>query len=51
MQIDERELEDIDLDKLEEAFNRKKLQIIPWEKLRKVHKVFTNSTTGATYRL
>jgi hypothetical protein len=51
MQIDERELEDIDLDKLEEAFNRKELQTIPLEQLRKVHKVFTDSTKGATSHL
>jgi hypothetical protein len=51
MQIDERELEDIDLDKLEEALNRKELQSIPLEQLRKVHKVFIDSTTGATSHL
>jgi hypothetical protein len=51
MQIDEKELEDIDLDKLEDAFNRKELQSIPVEQLRKVHKVFIDSTTGATSRL
>jgi hypothetical protein len=31
MQIDERELEDIDLNKPEEALNRKELQSIPVE--------------------
>ena len=51
MQIDEKELEDIDLDKLEDAFNQKEIQSIPVEKLRKVHKVFINSTTGATSHL
>jgi hypothetical protein len=51
MQIDERELEDIDRDKLEEALNRKEIQSILVEQLRKVHKVFIDSTTGATSRL
>jgi hypothetical protein len=46
-----RELADIDLDKLEDAFNKKELQTIPVEQLRKVHKVFIDSTTGATSRL
>jgi hypothetical protein len=48
MQIDEKELADIDLDELEDAFNRKELQSIPVEQLRKVHKVFIDSMTGAT---
>jgi len=48
MQIDERELEDIDLDKLEEALNRKELQSIPMEQLMKVHKVFIDPRVGAT---
>jgi hypothetical protein len=51
MQIDEKELTDIDLDKLEDAFNRKELQSILVEQLRKVHKVFIDSTAGATSRL
>jgi hypothetical protein len=48
MQIDEMELEEIDLDKLEETLNQKELQSIQVEKLRKVHKVFINSTMGTT---
>jgi hypothetical protein len=51
MQLDEQDLADIDLEKLEEAFNRKELQTIPVEQLRKVHKVFIDSTTGSTSRL
>jgi hypothetical protein len=51
MQLDEQDLADIDLEKLEEAFNKKELQSIPVEQLRKVHKVFIDSTAGATSRL
>jgi hypothetical protein len=51
MQMDEQELADIDLDKLEEALNKQDLKTIPVEKLRKVHKVFLDSTVGATSRL
>jgi hypothetical protein len=51
MQLDEKDLEDIDLEKLEEALNQKDLQNIPVDQLRKVHKVFTNSTAGSTARL
>jgi hypothetical protein len=51
MQLDEQDLVDIDLEKLEEAFNRKELQTIPVEQLRKVHKVFIDSTAGSTSRL
>jgi hypothetical protein len=39
---------DVDLEKLGEAFNKKELQTIPVEQLRKVHKVFIDSTAGAT---
>ena len=51
MQLDETDLEDIDLEKLEEALNQKDLQHISVDQLRKVHKVFTNSTAGSTERL
>jgi hypothetical protein len=51
MQLDDQDLADIDLEKLEEAFNKKELQTIPVEQLRKVHKVFIDSTIGATSRL
>jgi hypothetical protein len=42
---------DIDLEKLEEAFNRKDLQTIHVEQLIKVHKVFLDSTAGSTAQL
>jgi hypothetical protein len=51
MQLDDQDLVDIDLEKLEEAFNKKELQTIPVEQLKKVHKVFIDSTAGATSRL
>jgi hypothetical protein len=51
MQLDDQDLVDIDLNKLEEAFNKNELQTIPVEKLRNVHKVFIDSTAGATSRL
>jgi hypothetical protein len=51
MLMDETDLADIDLEKLEEALNQKDLQHIPVDQLRKVHKVFTNSTAGSTARL
>jgi hypothetical protein len=51
MLMNETELEEIDLEKLEEALNQKDLQHIPVEQLRKVHKVFTDSTAGSTARL
>jgi hypothetical protein len=51
MQLEDQDLADIDLEKLEEAFNKKELQTIPVEQLRKVHKVFIDSTIGATSRL
>jgi hypothetical protein len=51
MQLDERDLAGIDLEKLEEALNQKDLQTLPEEQLRKVHKVFLNSSAGSTARL
>jgi len=51
MLIDETNLAEIDLEKLEEALNQKDLQHIPVEHLRKVHKVFTKSTASSTARL
>jgi hypothetical protein len=51
MLIDETDLAEIDLEKMEEALSQKDLQHIPVEQLRKVHKVFTNSTAGSTARL
>jgi hypothetical protein len=51
MQLDERDLAGIDLEKLEEALNQKNLQTLPEEQLRKVHKVFLNSSAGSSARL
>jgi hypothetical protein len=51
MLIDDRDLAGIDLEKLEEALNQKDLQTLPEEQLRKVHKVFLNSSAGSTARL
>ena len=51
MIVDETDLAEIDLEKLEEALNQKDLQHLPVEQLRKVHKVFTDSTAGSTARL
>jgi hypothetical protein len=51
MQLDDRDLAGIDLEKLEEALNQKDLQTLPEEQLRKVHKVFLNSSAGSTARL
>ena len=48
MQINEQELAEIDIDKLEEALNKLDLQTIPIEQLRKVHKVFIDSKVGDT---
>ena len=51
MLLDDRDLAEIDLEKLEEALNQKNLQTLPEEQLRKVHKVFLNSSVGSTSRL
>jgi len=51
MIMDESDLAEIDLEKLEEALNQKDLQHLPVEQLRKVHKVFTNTSSGSTARL
>jgi hypothetical protein len=51
MEMDEQDLVEIDLDKLEEALNKKDLQTLPEDKLRKFHKVFMDSSARATSRL
>jgi hypothetical protein len=51
MKLDERDLVGIDLEKIEEALNHENLQTLPEEQLRKVHKVFINSSAGSTARL
>jgi hypothetical protein len=49
--MDEQDLEEIDLDRLKEVLNKKDLQTLQEDQLRKVHKVFLDSSTGATSRL
>jgi hypothetical protein len=49
--MDEQDLEKIDLDRLEEALNKKDIQTLPDDQLKKVHKVFLDSSAGATSRL
>jgi hypothetical protein len=51
MQVDAQDMVGIDLEKLEEALNQKGLQALPEEQLRKVHKVFLDSTKGSTAHL
>lgn len=51
MQLDDRDLAGIDLEKLEEALNQKDLQALLEEQLRKVHKFFLDSLAGSTTRL
>jgi len=48
MLIDDRDLAEIDLEKLEEALNQKALHTLPEDQLCKVHKVFLNSSAGST---
>jgi len=50
MIVDEKEMAEIDLEWLEEAYHKKELQSLPLEQLCKVHKVYINSTTGETYK-
>jgi hypothetical protein len=47
MHLDKKDLADIDIEKLEEALNQKDLHAIHAEQLRKVHKVFIDSTIGS----
>jgi hypothetical protein len=51
MEIDEKDLAKIDLDRLEEALNKKDLQTLLEDQLRKVHKVFLDSSMRATSML
>jgi hypothetical protein len=50
MDLDEQELAGVDLDHLEHAYRHQKLYTIPLDQLRKVHKVFLNSSIGSTVR-
>jgi hypothetical protein len=51
MEMDEQDLAEIDLDRLEEALNKKDIQTLPEDQLRKVHKLFLDSSVGAISRL
>jgi hypothetical protein len=48
MKLEDQDLANIDLEKFEEAFKNKELQTISVKQLRKVDKVFIDSTTKAT---
>jgi hypothetical protein len=50
MDLDEKDLAGVDLEHLEQAYRHQKLYTIPPDQLRKVHKVFLNSTAGSTAR-
>jgi hypothetical protein len=50
MLVDEKDLADIDLDLLEEDYNKKYLKSLPPKQLYKFHKVYIVSTAGATSR-
>jgi hypothetical protein len=51
MEMDEQDLAEIDLDRLEEALNKKDIQTLPEDQLRKVHKLFLDSSAGAISKL
>jgi len=51
MEMDEQDLAEIDLDRLEEALNKKDIQTLPEDQLRKVHKLFLDSSVGAISKL
>jgi hypothetical protein len=51
MEMDEQDLVEIDLDRLEEALNKKDLQTLPEEQIRKVHKLFLDSLARDTSKL
>jgi hypothetical protein len=51
MEMDEQDLAEIDLDRLEEALNKKDIQTLPEDQLRKVHKLFLDSLVGVISRL
>jgi hypothetical protein len=48
LEMDEQDLAEIDLESLEEALNKKDLQTLPEDQLKKVHKVFLESSAGDT---
>jgi hypothetical protein len=50
MELEEPDLAGVDLEHLEHAYRQQKLYTIPRDQLRKVHKVFLNSSAGSTAR-
>ena len=48
MELEEKYLAGVDLDHLEHAYRHQNLYTIPRDQLRKVHKVFLNSSTGSS---
>jgi hypothetical protein len=48
--LEDQELAGIDLVHLEQAYQKQQLYTIPLDQLRKVHKVFLNSTAGGSTR-
>jgi hypothetical protein len=50
MEVDDQDLAGIDLEHLEHAYRHQKLYTIPRDQLRKVHKVFLNSSAGSSAR-
>jgi len=45
-ELEDQELEGIDMVHLEQAYRKQQLYTIPTDQLRKVHKVFLNSSAG-----
>jgi hypothetical protein len=50
MELEEQDLAGVDLEHLEHAYRHQKIYTIPRDKLRKVHKVFLNSSVGSSTR-
>jgi hypothetical protein len=50
MELDEKNLAEVDLEHLEHAYRHHKIFTIPPNQLRKVHKIFLNSSAGSTAR-
>jgi hypothetical protein len=50
MDLEEPDLAGVDLEHLEHAYRQQKLFTIPRDQLRKVHKVYLNSSAGSTAR-
>jgi hypothetical protein len=50
MELEEPDLAGVDLEHLEHAYRHQKLYTIPRDQLRKVHKVFLNSSAGSSAR-